>query len=44
MEIFDLTLDCSLRQPTLAEEEVLQQVLISGLSENLCRVAPVFDS
>lgn len=32
------------KHPTKAQTGVLQQVLISGLSENLCRVAPIFDA
>lgn len=43
-ENFDFTVTSDFKQPSRQEEEVLQQVLISGLSENLCRVAPIFDS
>ena len=42
-EKFDFTKD-AFERPTNQQETVLQQVIISGLSENLCRVAPVFDS
>lgn len=43
-ESFDFLADSDFRHPSKQEEEVLQQVLISGLCENLCRIAPVFDS
>jgi len=43
-ESFDFLTSFDFKHPTRKEEEVLQQVLISGLSENLCRVAPIFDS
>lgn len=43
-ESFDFLTSFDFTHPTRKEEEVLQQVLISGLSENLCRVAPIFDS
>lgn len=32
------------KSPTKHETFTLQQVLISGLSENLCRIAPLFDA
>lgn len=43
-ESFDFLTSFDFTHPTRKEEEVLQQILISGLSENLCRVAPIFDS
>ena len=42
-ESFDFTKD-TFQCPTAAQEKILQQVIISGLSENLCRVAPLFDT
>jgi len=32
------------KKPSKAETSILQQVVISGLTENLCRVAPLFDA
>ena len=34
----------SFKWPTKQETSTLQQVLIAGLTENLCRIAPLFDA
>ena len=44
-EKFDLHLNEEpLTKPTKADIKVIQQVIISGLSENVARIAPVFDA
>ena len=42
-ERFDFTKDV-FTHPTTSQEKILQQVIVSGLSENLCRIAPLFDA